>query len=404
MLGVEKSIIFDITCMLCFKDLSYNKNTSKMKKLISCLLIIIAIQSKSQFLTIKQAEEIIGKTKSEASLKISSYGYKKKGSTVSDMLEFEKNYELGDMTLTIGINNGKINAISWTIHPVMLDQFRREVNAEGFLQRESEMSGWLPFINLKKELLLNFIDNTTTRNEVIIVLGKALQNDIIKYKNSNTNNQKKQEQNSSEQRSTEILQQAEFVGGIEAMWMFIYENLRYPDQARENEIEGSIKVHFTISKEGEVQDVRVDDKDTIGFNLENEAIRVISIMPKWKPAKGEQTHKFYSSDFSLSVKFRLNDKSIKSFTVEELKSEFNRLNKKLESSGGTQLQGVLGEYQEKAIRLKNQINVQLIKNPIDKELFETLEYKYATVINSMDVEIYKLKAENEKLSLHNKYR
>ncbi len=223
-----------------------------------------------------------------------------------------------------------------------------------------------------------------------------------KIKNSSTENTTKEyreQNNEKEDKVLEVATNAEFVGGIEAMWQFIYDHLRYPEDARRNEIEGSIKVHFTVSKEGEIQNIRVDNKDTIGFNLENEAVRVISIMPKWKPAKGEQTHKAYSSDFNLSIRFRLNDNKTKSFTIEELKSEFNRLNKKLESlTGEVQLQGVLGEYQGKAIRLKNQINVQLKNSLIDKQLIEKLEYRYQVVVNSINVEIYKLKVENEKLS------
>ncbi|MBS1578294.1 MAG: hypothetical protein JST29_01485 [Bacteroidetes bacterium] len=164
-------------------ELSQNKNSNKMKKVTFILLLLLTLQCKSQFLTVKQAETLMGKVKFEATTIIANYGYKKTMSSVSDMLTFEKNYELGNMTLTIAILNGKINAISWTIHPIMLDQFRREAMSEGFSQKEIQAARVLPFINIKRGLLLNFIDNTANRNEVVLVLGKSSQSDINQYKN-----------------------------------------------------------------------------------------------------------------------------------------------------------------------------------------------------------------------------
>lgn len=80
-----------------------------------------------------------------------------------------------------------------------------------------------------------------------------------------------------------VEEQAEFPGGQAAMLAFIQKNLKYPDIALENGIEGTVVVEFVVEKDGSLTDVKVI-KD-IGAGCGAEAVRVIKMMPKWKPGK-----------------------------------------------------------------------------------------------------------------------
>ncbi len=73
----------------------------------------------------------------------------------------------------------------------------------------------------------------------------------------------------------------EFPGGDEAIRQYIADNIKYPESARENGIQGTAYVSFKITKEGEVADVRL--ARGVHPPLDKEAIRVVESMPDWKP-------------------------------------------------------------------------------------------------------------------------
>src|SRR5688572_20822565 len=100
---------------------------------------------------------------------------------------------------------------------------------------------------------------------------------------------------------TVVEQQAAFEGGFEAMAKFIAKNMKYPAQARRMGIEGSVFVSFVVDKEGNISDPQVIKG--ISADCDKEAIRVVKLMPPWKP--GKQNGKPVKSRFVLPIKFRL---------------------------------------------------------------------------------------------------
>ncbi len=75
----------------------------------------------------------------------------------------------------------------------------------------------------------------------------------------------------------------EFPGGLENMYKYIKDNLKYTDIAKKTNITGTIYVEFTVEKDGSLTDVHV--VRGIGGGLDEEAIRVVESMPKWQPAR-----------------------------------------------------------------------------------------------------------------------
>jgi len=77
--------------------------------------------------------------------------------------------------------------------------------------------------------------------------------------------------------------EAEFKGGRTALVKFVSENLKYPNQARRMGIEGKVFLSAVIEKDGSVTNVQV--LKGIGAGCDEEAVRVVSKLPNWIPAK-----------------------------------------------------------------------------------------------------------------------
>jgi len=101
---------------------------------------------------------------------------------------------------------------------------------------------------------------------------------------------------------TVVEQQPEFQGGYEAMMNFIKKNMRYPASARRMGVDGTVYVSFVVSKDGSISEVKTIRG--ISADCDQEAIRVVSMMPSWKP--GRQNGKPVFVRFVLPIKFKLN--------------------------------------------------------------------------------------------------
>ncbi|MBU0765294.1 MAG: energy transducer TonB [Bacteroidetes bacterium] len=93
----------------------------------------------------------------------------------------------------------------------------------------------------------------------------------------------------------------EFPGGDEALMKFLQSETKYPVIARENGIEGRVFVEFVIEKDGSVSDVKI--KRGVDALLDQEAIRVVNSMPKWKP--GKQRGKPVRVQYLVPLNFKL---------------------------------------------------------------------------------------------------
>lgn len=98
----------------------------------------------------------------------------------------------------------------------------------------------------------------------------------------------------------------EFPGGREAMMKFISTNIKYPETCKENAIGGKVHLKFIVSENGDIESVELL-KSSGAFLLDDEAIRVVKLMPKWKP--GYQTGKAVRVYFNLPINFKLDGSS-----------------------------------------------------------------------------------------------
>lgn len=109
----------------------------------------------------------------------------------------------------------------------------------------------------------------------------------------------------------------EFQGGMSGLNQFLRQNISYPASCREENIQGRVMVEFIIEKDGSISNVAI--VKSVEERLDNEAKRVMSIMPDWTPG--------YNGDvpvrvkYTVPVNFKLNNDE--PFQVVEKMPEFS---------------------------------------------------------------------------------
>ena len=98
-----------------------------------------------------------------------------------------------------------------------------------------------------------------------------------------------------------VEQVPEPVGGIQALSQYLAQTLRYPVDAQRSNVQGKVFVSFVVNTDGSLQDVKV--LKGLGFGTDEEAVRVVSRMPKWKP--GIQRGEPVRVKFNLPIAFTL---------------------------------------------------------------------------------------------------
>ena len=111
-------------------------------------------------------------------------------------------------------------------------------------------------------------------------------------------------------------QMPSFPGGEAEMYKFIGVNFKYPQDARELEMQGKLLIEFIVRKTGKIEEVKIISGH-IGGGCEEEYIRVIKAMPDWIPgiSKGKPVDIRFRMPFALNVNngndFQYREKSIK---------------------------------------------------------------------------------------------
>ena len=90
-----------------------------------------------------------------------------------------------------------------------------------------------------------------------------------------------------------------FIGGMDKLNAFLESSIIYPNEAVDNDIQGIVKVNFTVEKDGSLSNIKTDKK--LGFGIDEEAIRVLKLTKKWYPAT--QNGKAVSVAYSMPIKF-----------------------------------------------------------------------------------------------------
>ena len=94
----------------------------------------------------------------------------------------------------------------------------------------------------------------------------------------------------------------EYPGGTQALYTFLAKNIKYPKTAKKNNVEGIVYVKFVVDENGNVKNPVIIRG--IGAGCDEEVIRVVKKMPKWKPGEinGIKIAVYYTLPCKFSLK------------------------------------------------------------------------------------------------------
>lgn len=102
---------------------------------------------------------------------------------------------------------------------------------------------------------------------------------------------------------TAVEQNPEFMGGMDALLKFLQKNLRYPTPAVNANVGGKVFMQFVVGQDGSI--TKVDVLKGIGFGCDEEAQRVVKLMPRWSP--GKQSGRPVAVRYTLPISFQLSE-------------------------------------------------------------------------------------------------
>ena len=98
-----------------------------------------------------------------------------------------------------------------------------------------------------------------------------------------------------------VEQMPEYPGGIQALFEYLQQNVKYPEDAVKQKIEGRVIATFVVETDGSINNVEVVKP---AFpSLDAEAVRVLSAMPKWTP--GMQSGKVVRVKYTVPINFNM---------------------------------------------------------------------------------------------------
>ena len=152
----------------------------------------------------------------------------------------------------------------------------------------------------------------------------------------------------------------QFPGGMQEALNFLGTHVRYPVAAQEAKIEGRVIVGFVVGRDGSVSDIKV----VRGINpeLDAEAVRVVSMMPKWIP--GKQRGKAVAVKYTMPIMFRLQNPKPEKEETASLQQINLKVDKDVPSENVAMVKDVLREgYREMIMEFPQGVNKSVEKLP-----------------------------------------
>ena len=161
-------------------------------------------------------------------------------------------------------------------------------------------------------MVTNQEENSVSSLKTLEVPQQAVPQDPVRRGSEKIGNHEYTYIETSQGRLYEIIEEpCRFPGGEAALLKFISDNIKYPEAAYKAGVSGRVTTRFVINEDGSVSNVEI--VRTASEMLNDEAIRVVSSMPKWSPGKvGGRAVKVR---FTLPITFRLQGANVQSTPV-----------------------------------------------------------------------------------------
>lgn len=183
-----------------------------------------------------------------------------------------------------------------TIKKVDSDENSRTVNNQDV--KDSEFDYYVNNVKTSKEAALKISPESI---ESVDVIKNSQPGQIrITLKESGAESEARED---SKKIHTAVDESAEFPGGMKELMAFLMNNIRYPEEAQKQKIQGRVIVKFVVGENGKVSDPRI--VKGVDQSLDDESLRLIKAMPDWSPAKikGKPVDSYYV----LPITFKLHE-------------------------------------------------------------------------------------------------
>ena len=207
------------------------------------------------------------------------------------------------LVLSLGIS---LLAFEWTSRPTQVSTLGTldavEVEEEVIpITRQEQITTPPPAPPPTVVEVLNIVDNATQVNDDLSIFDSEADHETFVDVAPIVAAKEEKEEEEEAQVFFIVEEMPEFPGGEEARTRFLLENIKYHQMARESGIQGVVYVTFVVEPDGSISNVRVIRG--IGGGCDEEAIRVVKMMPKWIP--GNQRGKPVRVQFNMPIKFTL---------------------------------------------------------------------------------------------------
>lgn len=153
-----------------------------------------------------------------------------------------------------------------------------------------------------KSVVINIVENTVEVENDIEINADADQETYVPDYTPTFNIEEEEEEIIEDEEIFVVVEtMPSFPGGMNKLMEYLQNNLRYPQLAKELNIQGRVFLTFVIEKDGSVTDTKL--LRGIGGGCDEEAIRVVNNMPKWIP--GSQRNKPVRVQYNLPINFML---------------------------------------------------------------------------------------------------
>jgi len=100
---------------------------------------------------------------------------------------------------------------------------------------------------------------------------------------------------------TSVEQVPAFPGGLNAFEQFLAKNVRYPEEARNNNVQGRVIISFIVETDGTLTNFKI--LRSVGSGTDEEAVRVLALSPKWSPGlqNGHKVRVTYTVPISFTL-------------------------------------------------------------------------------------------------------
>lgn len=134
--------------------------------------------------------------------------------------------------------------------------------------------------------------------KVLFVLALLLSAHTAMHAQSNQST----ERNASDEKIFDVVEQPpSFPGGQAALMSYLSKNVKYPEEALKDNVQGRVIVGFIVEKDGSVSNAKIIRG--VDSALDKEAIRIVMSMPKWTP--GRQNGRNVRTKYNVPVNFKL---------------------------------------------------------------------------------------------------